>query len=50
MGLGGVPGYPPSWLLNSIALDDCGRITITQDLDNSLLRVVPEGVVAGECR
>jgi len=50
VGLGGVPGYPPSWLLNSIALDDCGRITITQDLDNSLLRVVPEGVVAGECR
>ncbi len=50
VGLSGVPGYPPSWLLSSVTLDACGRITLTQDLNNSLLRVVPDEGVAGTCR
>jgi sugar lactone lactonase YvrE len=39
IGLPAVPGYPPSWLLSSVVVDDCGGIIITQDEDNSLLRV-----------
>jgi sugar lactone lactonase YvrE len=50
IGLRGVPGYPPSWLLSSVVVDACGRITVTQDLNNSLLRVVPDEVVSGKCR
>ncbi len=49
VGLSGVPGYPPAWLMSSVAIDNCGRITVSQDVDNSLLRVVPPGSVAGNC-
>ncbi len=49
VGVRAVPGYPPTWLLSSVAVDDCGRITVTQDLGNSLLRIVPEGIVPGVC-
>lgn len=48
-GLQGPPGSPPSWLLSSVVVDSCGRITLTQDLTNSLLRVVPADVIAGNC-
>ena len=48
-GLQGPPGSPPSWLLSSVVVDACGRITLTQDLTNSLLRVVPADVIAGYC-
>ena len=41
IGLQTVPGYPPSWLLSSVVVDDCGVITLTQDLNNSLLRIRP---------
>lgn len=50
VGLQAVPGYPPSWLLSSVAADSCGRITVTQDLNNSLLRVVPADAIPGMCR
>lgn len=49
IGLQGPQGYPPSWLLSSVVIDACGRITVTQDLNNSLLRVVPDGVDSGRC-
>lgn len=48
-GLQGVPGYPPSWLMSSVVVDACGRLTVTQDIDNSLLRVIPDDVRAGMC-
>ena len=48
-GLQGPQGYPPSWLLSSVVVDACGRITLTQDLTNSLLRVVPADVIPGKC-
>lgn len=50
IGLQGPQGYPPSWLLSSVVVDDCGRITLTQDVNNSLLRVVPDDVVSGRCK
>lgn len=50
IGLQGPQGYPPSWLLSSVVVDACGRITLTQDLNNSLLRVVPDDVVSGSCK
>lgn len=49
VGLKGPQGYPPGWLLSSVVIDACGRITVTQDLNNSLLRVVPDSVVSGSC-
>lgn len=49
IGLKAVPGYPPSWLLSSVAVDQCGRITVSQDVDNSLLRIVPDDVIPGIC-
>jgi len=42
VGLEAGPGYPPCWLLSGVVVDSCGRITVSQDLDNSLLRIVPE--------
>jgi len=40
IGLPGVPGLPPSWLLSSLVIDECGKIMITQDVTNSLRKVV----------
>lgn len=49
IGVAPVPGYPPSWLMSSVVVDRCGRITVTQDLGNSLLRVLPSDVIPGVC-
>lgn len=49
VGLQGISGYPPNWLLSSIVVDECGRITLTQDLDNSLLRITPDADIPGQC-
>lgn len=46
VGLAGVPGYPPHWLMSSVVVDQEGGITVSQDLNNSLLRIEPED---GDC-
>ena len=42
-------GYPPSWLLSSLVVNDCGAITLTQDLTNSVTRIYPKDVSIWEC-
>lgn len=50
IGLRAVPGYPPSWLMSSVVVDNCGRIIVTQDQESSLI-VIGKGTsgVKGYC-
>lgn len=39
VGNSGTPGYPPSWIFNGVAVDDCGVAYVTVDGDRSVRRI-----------
>ena len=41
LGAEGVPGYPPTWIFNGVAVDRSGKIFVTGDIANVLYRFKP---------
>jgi hypothetical protein len=39
------PGYPPTWIFNSIAVDDCGTVYFNADGDRSVRRIANDATV-----
>lgn len=41
LGAPGLPGMPPTWTFNGVAVDSTGTIYVTGDIDNVLYRLAP---------
>jgi sugar lactone lactonase YvrE len=42
------PGYPPTWILNSVAVDECGAVFFNADGDRSVRRIADKATLLCE--
>ncbi len=42
-------GYPPTWVFNGVAVDECGVIYVTEDQGSSVARIAPPHFNALHC-